>query len=204
MTPRQAVDNPHHVHLMRHGESLGNANRVFSGVTDHPLTELGRRQAAEAGQKFAGAHFAAVLTSHLSRSIETADIVLAAAGCRADRRDRSALLDERDFGVLENTLEHGDIPEPMTAAVNAARHDALYRPDGGESLADTYARAEAAWHDVILPAAGDGDILVVSHGNVIKCLIARFLGWPLDLIADIPMRNCLCTRLPATTETPRR
>lgn len=183
------------VFLIRHGESTGNRDSVFSGVLDHPLTETGRRQAQEAAARLGGRSFAAVFTSALSRAVETADIILAAGRCRYRRRAAHAELNERDFGVLEGVLQRSPQELAPDDACRLTCLDVDFRPDQGESIRDTFRRVTAFFHRTIRPAAAEGDLLVVAHGNVIKCLIADHLGWPVELIPDMPMRNCLITEL---------
>ena len=183
------------IFLVRHGQSVGNATRLFSGMTDHPLTELGRAQAVEAGRSLRGRRFAHVFTSELDRTRETADLLLAAAGADVGARHRLRGLNERDFGVFECA----DDPGVEHLADKDLRRrvclDVDYRPKDGESMIDCLERSVACLEGEILPLAGDGDILVVAHGNVIRSLVLVHLGWPLDLLPEMPSRNCLITRI---------
>ncbi len=183
------------VFLVRHGESTGNLAAVFSGTLDHPLTEAGRRQAGGVGAALSGRHFAAVFTSLLSRAIETAAIALAEGGCRHDRLIRSERLNERCFGVLEGAEQVPTLDPAPDEPAFLTRTDANYRPVQGESLRDTFFRVTAYFDEVIAPSAAEGDVLVVAHGNVNKCLAVAWLGWPIKLIPELPMRNGLITRL---------
>ena len=67
--------------LLRHGESTANADDVFGGWLDFPLTNRGRDQAAAAGRLIRDADIdpSAVHTSLLTRAMDTADIVVAEA-----------------------------------------------------------------------------------------------------------------------------
>ena len=58
--------------LVRHGQSAGNARRVFSGSADVPLTATGRAQAAALADRLAHEPIAAVYASPLSRARDTA------------------------------------------------------------------------------------------------------------------------------------
>ncbi len=62
------------VYIIRHGQSVGNRDRIFLGHTDMPLTELGRKQAHKAGAylKKLGISFDKVYASPLARAYETA------------------------------------------------------------------------------------------------------------------------------------
>ncbi|TAN59719.1 MAG: histidine phosphatase family protein [Magnetospirillum sp.] len=183
------------VFLVRHGQSTGNAGRVFSGMTDHPLTGLGRAQAAEAGRTLDGVGFAHVFTSELSRAVETADLLLAAAGVRFDRPRRLRGLNERDFGVFETANDPGVEHLPKDDLRRRVCLDIDYRPKDGESMRDCLERAVSCLEGEILPLAGDGHILVVAHGNVIRSLALVHLGWPPEMLPEMPSRNCLITRI---------
>ena len=132
-------------------------------------------------------------------------MLLAAAGGGDCRCRRLPGLNERDFGVFETAddpgLEHlpaGDLRRRICLEVD-------YRPTGGESMRDCLDRAVACLEDEILPLAGDGHILVVAHGNVIRSLALVHLGWPLELLPEMPSRNCLITRIePAGWVRPAR
>ena len=60
---------------------------------------------------------------------------------------------------------------------------------GGESLADLRQRALAFLSDVRQRHA-EGDLLVVTHGNVIRVLLAHFLGMRLEQIWSLDADNC--------------
>jgi broad specificity phosphatase PhoE len=182
------------IYLLRHGESEGNRAQVFSGVSDHPLTALGRQQAQAAGEGFRGWHFSALFTSRLSRTIETADIFLAASGAQLDRREAREELNERDFGRFEaqsqppiESLTPDDIRWRICCDVDFA-------PPGGESMRQTHERAIS----FLEQSRGDAsleDIMIVGHGNVLRSMTLYALGWPIEMLPEMPSRNCLVTRL---------
>ena len=64
------------IYLIRHGQSEGNVRNLWYGITDLPLTDLGRAQAAQVGEKLRDVPLAAAYISPLSRASETADIAL--------------------------------------------------------------------------------------------------------------------------------
>ena len=89
--------------LLRHGESTANAEDVFGGWLDFPLTNHGRDQAAAAGRliRDAGIDPGAVHTSLLTRAMDTADIVVAEARSGNPPIRRSWRLNERHYGALQ-------------------------------------------------------------------------------------------------------
>jgi 2,3-bisphosphoglycerate-dependent phosphoglycerate mutase len=185
------------IYLLRHGQSEGNRAAVFSGVMDHGLTDLGRQQAREVGTVFAGRRFSLVVSSKLSRAIETADLVLAAAGAGLGERIALAELNERNFGVYEGVAEAASADVAPADPRRRIQSDIDFSPPGGESMRQTHDRAVAFLQDYLFPRAATGDILVVGHGNVLRSMTLHYLGWPIDLLPAMPSRNCLVTRLVA-------
>jgi broad specificity phosphatase PhoE len=154
------------VWLVRHGETEWSRSGAHTGRTDIPLTEPGREQARAIGQLLAGREFALVLTSPLTRARDTC--ALAGFGERARVEPN---LREWDYGDYEGRT---------TAEIRAERPQWWLWRDGvpqGESIAEVAARAQAAIAEAV--AAG-GDVLLFSHGHLLRILAACWLG----LMAD--------------------
>ena len=182
------------VYFVRHGESVANRALVLSGVFDHPLTDAGRAQARDAGQRLRGLRFARVYTSVLARAVETAELILGESGSGGTIL-RDARLNERDFGIYEDVAQDWIAANHGKDVLHRIHTDVSFRMEGGESIDDVFARAAGYFDEAIRPHAGEGDLLVVSHGNVTKCLIAHCVGWPVAIIPEMPMWNGLVTRL---------
>ena len=150
------------VWLARHGETEWARLGRHTGRTDVPLTDTGRAQAAALGRRLAGHAFALVLTSPLSRAVETTAIAGYGGVAVADRDLR-----EWDYGELEGRLTE-DIREDYPGWT-------IWRGPwpGGETLDDVAARAD---HVLERIAGAQGDVLVVSHGHLLRVLAARWLG----------------------------
>jgi len=149
------------VWLARHAETAWSKARRHTGRTDVPLTDEGRRHAATLPGRIGDRHFAAVLTSPLSRARETAQI--AGYGDRAQLRDD---LVEFDYGEYEGIT---------TADIRERRPDWYLWRDGspgGETADDVGARADRVLEEVL---AVDGDVLLVAHGHVLRVVAARWL-----------------------------
>ena len=148
--------------LARHGETEWSRDRRHTGTTDIPLTESGRRQAAVLRGELAGRSFARVLSSPLSRALET---------CRqaglGDRAELTGDLCEWDYGDYEGIT---------TAEIRTRRPGwNLWRDGcpGGETAADVGRRVDR----VLASLDGlDGDAAVFAHGHVLRVLTARWLG----------------------------
>ena len=150
--------------LVRHGETEWARLGRHTGRTDVPLTELGRRQATAVAAKLVGHRFGLVLSSPLSRALDTARL----AGF-ANRVETTDDLVEWDYGADEGHT---------TAEIRVNRPDwSIWDdgPAGGETIEQVAARDD---HVIARVRAGTGDALVFAHGHVLRILAARWLGLP--------------------------
>ncbi len=97
---RRHTSNVHTVVLIRHGESLWNLEKRFTGWCDVPLTPGGEADAQDAGNLIGerGIKFDVAFTSNLERAWRTCAIVLSASGQSSVETQRSWLLNERHYG----------------------------------------------------------------------------------------------------------
>lgn len=164
--------------LVRHGQSQANADGLFTGMLDSPLTEQGRQEARAAGMRLKdeGFRFAAAFTSTLARAIVTSRLALDALG-QADlvpRRD--AALDERDYGDLSGLGKESAYGRFGAERIEVWRRSYASQPPNGESLRDTVARVVPFHLRHIQPAAMRGPTLVVAHGNSLRALVMALEG----------------------------
>jgi 2,3-bisphosphoglycerate-dependent phosphoglycerate mutase len=190
--------------LLRHGESLWNAEGLFTGWVDIGLSEHGAAEAAHGGHllRESGLRPDVVHTSVLTRAIQTANIALEAADLVWLPVRRSWRLNERHYGALqgknkaETRREYGDeqfmlwrrsydIPPPPIADDDPhgqacdpryAVLPAELRPRT-ECLRDVVARMLPYWYDALIPDLASGKtVLVVAHGNSIRALVKHLDG----------------------------
>jgi broad specificity phosphatase PhoE len=162
-------------YFIRHGETDWNAQGRLQGQHDIPLNALGRRQAAEAGQKLRDLRLPAQsmpwLVSPLSRTRETAEIAREAIGLDPRLYERDDRLKELTFGAWEGRTWK-ELRAVDSAAVEArAEKKWDYVPPEGESYAMLSARV-ASW----LPVLAEPSI-IVSHGGVARVLLVLLAGW---------------------------
>jgi broad specificity phosphatase PhoE len=154
------------VWLVRHGETEWARLGRHTGRTDIPLTDLGREQAVALGRRFAGDRFALVLSSPLARAAETAR--LAGFG---DVATIDADLSEWDYGDLEGRLT-ADIRQEF------ADWSIWTGPwPGGETADEVAQRVDRVLARCLDPHLS-GDVLLFSHGHLLRMLAARWLGLP--------------------------
>jgi broad specificity phosphatase PhoE len=171
--------------LVRHGESTWNASGLVQGQADGPvLTDKGRREAARVIERLRDIRLSTMYASDLDRARETASIV--GRGLHLPLRIDPALR-ERSFGAAEG--------RPLSALDPAASGiefdrvvDAHGRPPAGESLTELYGRARAFISGLDLSET-DGDVLVVTHGGVIRVAEAYCNGISVEDMAWGPVAN---------------
>jgi broad specificity phosphatase PhoE len=146
---------------IRHGETEWSRDGRHTSHTDIPLTERGRRQAITLGDRLGGRRFARVLTSPLTRALETCR--LAGYGEAAEhRRD----LVEWDYGEYEGRT---------TIDIRRDRPGWSLWTDGapgGETAADAGARVDGIIEEI---RATPGDVAVFGHGHLLRVLAARWV-----------------------------
>jgi 2,3-bisphosphoglycerate-dependent phosphoglycerate mutase len=193
--------------LLRHAESEWNAKGLFAGWADVLLAPSGEQEAAAAGRMLAAAGLRpdVVHTSVLTRTVQTANILLEAAGLSWLPVRRSWRLNERHYGALQGRgraevrAEFGDeqfmlwrrsydvppppVPEGDPMDTSGDPRYAGLPPEArprSECLRDVVARLLPYWYDAIVPGLAAGQtVLVVAHGNSLRALVKH-----LDRISD--------------------
>jgi broad specificity phosphatase PhoE len=156
--------------LARHGESDWNHTKRWQGFADRPLTDRGRRQAAELADRLADTELDAVYSSDLQRARDTAEVVARSKGLEVRTTPD---LREVDVGSWSG----------LTRAEAEARYPETYARwlEGGEGWEDgeTYERLSKRVEKAIQRIAGEHDgqrVLVVAHGGTIRAIHANALG----------------------------
>jgi len=162
--PDSAVPSPTRLVLARHGETEWSRTGRHTGRTDVPLTAHGREQAEQLGQALRGRTFSRVLSSPLARALDT---------CRlAGFGDRVELVDdlrEWDYGAYEGRTR-------VEIAAEVPGWTVWTHPIvDGESLIELGRRADRVIASLL---STGGDILIFSHGHILRVLAARWLEQP--------------------------
>jgi broad specificity phosphatase PhoE len=161
------------LYLVRHGATQLTAEDRFSGSVGVDLSEIGRRQAARLGDRLRDEGITACYSSPLSRTLETAQLVVGTRDLRIETRD----------GLRE--ISHGHW-EGLTRREVEARHPDEYAaweedpftfaPAGGESGVAVLARALPVIREIVTTHPGRR-VLVVSHKATIRLLLSSLLGF---------------------------
>jgi len=162
------------VYLVRHGETVWNKERRFQGVTDVPLSDRGRWQAARLARRFRHTGLSAIYSSDLSRAYETARIIAEPHGLEVRIMPEFR---EMNFGEWEG-LSASEISEGYGSLYEDWLADpGAVPPPGGESLESVLSRALQGLQRLVL-LHEDQEILVVTHGAVLMALGCHVNGEP--------------------------
>ena len=163
--------------LVRHGQSTANATGVWQGQLDFPLSELGQRQAAEAGRALRGTGISGVYASPLSRAFETATIVAAEAGFEGEVVPVEGLK-ERKGGILEgHTWAEQEARDPEFAEkFLALPEEERWTLVGAETDEEIMHRFVDALSSVRAKHAPADRLLIVSHGGVMRAFLRDLFG----------------------------
>ncbi len=182
--------------LVRHGRTSANAAGVLAGRTPGvTLDETGVAQAAALATRLAGLRVQRIVSSPAERTLATARAIAATlVGPR--RRPAELITDDRlaecDYGDWTGRRIAELTREPMWKTVQAHPSAAVF--PGGEALAEVARRAVGAVRDhdrqVGETAGRHALFVVVSHGDVIKAVLADALGLHLDGFQRIVVDPC--------------
>lgn len=173
--------------LIRHGRSTANSGGILAGRTAGVyLDETGRDQATRVGDRLRGVPLAGVVSSPLERCRQTAEAILASqTGSPATPIETD--ITECDYGDWQGRVLADLAKEDLWSVVQTQPSAAVF--PHGESLAAMQARAVAAIrrHDAAFEDDhGPNAVWVaVSHGDIIKSVLADALGMHLDLFQRI-------------------
>ena len=167
---------PTRVVLVRHGvtDFTSEGRLDGRGGPDPVLNATGRQQALAAGRAVAAlvqGHQARVVTSSLTRAVETGTTVATALGVGTEQDPD---WDEQSFGEWDGRSVH-DLLEAEGEAFRLLRDDPSFRPPGGESHEELMARVIPAWERIV---SGGGTSIVVCHRKPILVVLAHLLGLP--------------------------
>ncbi len=160
--------------LARHGHH-GEVGRILSGRSEISLDEIGRAEAATLARLVEPRGVTRILSSPRARTMETAAAIGAVLAMPVEV---APALDEVDFGRFTGRPFASLDGDADWRRWNAARDTA--RCPGGETMGEAAARAVG-----LVAALGAGVTLCVSHCDVIRGVVAHYLGMPMARIFQL-------------------
>lgn len=180
--------------LVRHGQIRQHEEPILLGQTDVPLSELGKIQAEEAAAALRrhAAAISSIYTSDLQRAHDTAEIIAGAlsADSAAGRPDVTPMKEFREMAL-------GSI-DGMYVSQFKKQYPAEYERRGSNRLIYKTGNESENFYDLQyrvmkklkrLAAETAGDLVLVTHGGVIRVILSNLLGIPLEEALDMKIEN---------------
>ena len=161
---------PFYITLLRHGESVGNAESRWQGQADFPLTNTGRAQTRKLAERWKKEKikFDLIIASPLARAKETAEIIASALNLKVEFEP---LWLERDNGEFSGLTAH-EVRQNFTHPPFMTPYDSV----GGDGEGDweLFLRAGQALQSLLKrePAR----YLIVSHGGLLNQFMHAVIG----------------------------
>lgn len=155
--------------LVRHGETVANTQKVFSGWSDYDLTEKGKLQIGILSEELKNYKVNTIYSSSLDRTVKTAREI-------AKVLEKEVVIDnslkEINFGIFEGkTAKEIEVKYPNEWNTWLKEYES-YRIDEGESLQDLLNRVKGFVDSI---KEKEGSYIIVSHEGVIQTIITYLL-----------------------------
>ena len=159
--------------LIRHGQSLWNAENRFTGWTDIDLSKKGEKEAKEAGEKLENVAFDVVHTSALMRAQRTAEIIIKHNKISQDIPTyKDERLNERHYGSLQGLNKKETAEKYGAEQVHIWRRSFDVPPPDGESLKMNAERTIPYFKENVIRDLKNGkNVLVSAHGNSLRSIV---------------------------------
>lgn len=158
--------------LVRHGESLWNAKGLWTGLTDIPLSEKGRKESKLVALALKNVKFDIAYTSPLIRAKQTLDEIKRVLSYRKLETVENGALNERDYGDLTGKNKWKIEKEYGEEKFTKIRRGWDYPIPSGETLRDVFNRVVPYYKQEIFPKLKEGkNALIVAHGNSLRALV---------------------------------
>lgn len=159
-----------HIYLIRHGEWLWNQNKFLQGTDDIPLSEKGLQQSQALGERLSRIDFDIIYTSPLSRSQQTADIIL------AQQEHGEKIIDERLIGRYYGPYQGK--PYSLLTGPDRQTLEWLYKmaegKEGIEMWDEVANRGVAVIQDILEHHAWK-KVAIVTHNEVKAAMIQKLI-----------------------------
>ena len=175
--------------FLRHGETDSNVRGTYLGWTDIPLNATGQAQALRAAEKIVCNKPDLILSSPLSRAVQTAQAVTALLPGMEIVQVHALM--ERNFGEWDDLTRHeieARWPEEYRQYGEVWK---TFRVPGGESSQDQYDRL-SAWLDGFVEEhrRSGRTVLIVTHLGCVRKALAHLLGMGMDGSWRFRVENC--------------
>jgi broad specificity phosphatase PhoE len=179
------------LYVARHGQSEWNNQSRVTGQLNPGLSLKGLQQSEALAQCLQDEDLAAIYTSVLQRSINTAQPT---ANAKHLPITSLSALNEMNLGVLQGRFRDERDPEAQTMWAQVHADMWGYQVPGAESYQDLMRRVSQALQDILEQQRGRR-ILIVGHRNTNRVLMGRLLEWPQERWPELRLRNKFLYRI---------
>lgn len=171
------------IYFVRHGQTIWNVEKIFQGLKDSPLTELGIEQAKKLSKKLENIYFDKIYSTSLKRAFDTANYI------KGNREQEVEIFDdfvEISMGEMEGVRREEFekmYPQQLEAFYNN-QIDYDPSPYGGETFLEIRKRVEKGLKKFIELNKNYKRVLVVSHGATLKVLFHYLSGKPMSELVN--------------------
>ncbi|WP_022925651.1 histidine phosphatase family protein [Serinicoccus marinus] len=175
--------------VWRHGETEHNAGGIYQGQLDTELSVRGREQARRAAEVLAARGAVRLVTSDLTRAVQTATCLAERTGLRTEP---DARLREIHVGRWQGLTHQEVLARDPEAQQALERGEDVVRGQTGERVADVAARARAAFEEVVADLPEHGPAVLASHGLASRALVCAVVGLDFQQASQalVGLRNC--------------
>ncbi len=175
------------IHLIRHGQTEWNASLRVQGHSESALTDSGRKQAMDLGNKLCHIRYDVAYSSSSTRAYETAELIL--NGSLKDIHELDSLK-EINLGIWEG-MRYSDVETKYPDQFKCFFKDpSKFKVNGGETFHQLQSRAVRSLETIVEKNRGK-KIILVSHGMFIRSLLAFIENRSLkDLWSTPTVHNC--------------
>ncbi len=180
------------IYLIRHGQTAWNKSKKFQGLEDIPLDQEGQKQAHLLSTYFEHLPLKRIYTSDLQRAYDTALAIKKTTRTPLFKDER---LRELDVGIYTGKT-WDDVKSNHARFLSLLEGNHRDEPiPGGESFNQFKDRSIAVFKEIQSQASPDDDIVIVTHGGVIRMIVLHLLGQTLDAYDTTPVDNASITTI---------
>jgi probable phosphoglycerate mutase len=174
------------IYLLRHGQTDYNVrNIVQGGGINSSLNDEGRKQAGKFFAKYGSVNFEKIFCTELKRTSETLS-----AFTMQRRTVIIPELNEISWGILEGREATPDVTKEFYRVTGLWNHGILSeRVEGGESAEEAGERAMAGFSKILRESPEKGNVLVCTHGRMLRILLSGITGYGLRKMNIFPHEN---------------
>lgn len=171
--------------VVRHAETEWNVAMRLQGIQDSALTPKGIRQVELLAETLVNQEYDILISSDLGRAVKTAQIIAKKINLSINK-DPS--LRERNFGIMEGLTREQISKKYPDVLSSYSKRKETYQVENGESLREFNKRVLSGLANIVSLNEGK-NLLIVSHGGVLDCIIRKIFDYPLSASRSFSIYN---------------